>query len=181
MADEPSNSPPPGDDPKSFTQAELDDMIEKRLQKERRQFSDYDDLKAKAEQFDQLENQNKSELERLQDEIRQRDERLATLPSQVQQNVVRFASLASQAGFLDPEDALLNLRDLDLGDADAVQGALGDLAERKPHLTRQGDPPPLGDGLPRRPKPGDGEPLQDESGNSRERAVAALRQMRHTR
>jgi hypothetical protein len=116
----------------------------------------------------------------LQDEIRQRDEQLAALPSQVQQNVVRFASLASQAGFLDPEDALLNLRDLDLGDADAVTSALADLSERKPHLLRSGTPTPPADGLPRRPKPGDGEPMSDSGQDPKQRAAAALRQLRRS-
>lgn len=168
------------DDTKSFTQAELDQLIEGRLAQERRKFSDYDDLAAKAARFDEIEDRNKSDLERLQGEIRARDEQLASLPSQVQHNVVRFASLANQAGFLDPEDALLNLADLDLGDAEAVQAALDGLAERKPHLIRADHQSSSADGLPRKPKLNDGTPMTGAAVDPKELAVAALRQMRRT-
>jgi len=43
--------------------------LEERLERERAKFSDYEDLKAKAQKFDELEEANKSELQRAQDQI----------------------------------------------------------------------------------------------------------------
>jgi DNA repair exonuclease SbcCD ATPase subunit len=170
------NTPPEGG---SFTppssQDELDRIVSKRLERERSKFADYDDLKAKATQFDQLSEQNKTELQKLQDELAERDARLSDLPKQARTQAIRFASQATAAGFLDPEDALLNLADVDLSDSDAVKTALEDLAERKPHLVRQDRKKP-----PTRPKPAKGEPSDDPTGGltGKERAAAALRQMR---
>lgn len=46
------------------SQAELDKIIENRLGRERAKYSDYDDLKAKAEQFQKIEDEKKSEIEK---------------------------------------------------------------------------------------------------------------------
>lgn len=99
----------------------------------------------------EFEDRDKTEVERLQAEIAERDATIAALPGQTRAQVVRFASLASAAGFVDPEDALLNLGDVDLGDTEAVTAALGAIAERKPHLIRSDTSklPPL----PSRPNP----------------------------
>lgn len=91
----------------------------------------------------EYEDRDKSEVERLQADIAERDATIAALPGQTRAQVVRFASLASAAGFLDPEDALMNLGDVDLADTDAVTAALADIAERKPHLVRSEQPRPV--------------------------------------
>lgn len=49
------------------TQADLDRIVENRLAKERAKYAGFDDLKAKAEKFDQAEAANKSELQKAQD------------------------------------------------------------------------------------------------------------------
>lgn len=46
------------------TQAEFDRMVSARIARERGKFADYEELKSKAGQFDQLEEKNKTELER---------------------------------------------------------------------------------------------------------------------
>ena len=53
---------------KTFTQADLDRIVQDRLAKEKGKYSDYDELKAKAQRLDQAEAANKSEVERLKDE-----------------------------------------------------------------------------------------------------------------
>jgi len=123
----------------------------------------------------ELEDRDKTELQKLQGELAERDARLSDLPKQARTQAIRFASQATAAGFLDPEDALLNLADVDLADSDAVKAALESLAERKPHLVRQDRKKP-----PTRPKPAKGEPSDDPTGGltGKERAAAALRQMR---
>lgn len=120
----------------------------------------------------EIEDRDKSELQKLQDAVKERDGQLAQLPAQVRKQAIRFASQATQAGFLDPEDALLNI-DVDLGDDAAVKAALEELAQRKPHLVRRDTPK-----VPKRPKPpsGQSDESDDDSLKGKERAAAALRQ-----
>lgn len=49
---------------KTFTQAEVDAIVGDRLKRDRQKFADYDALKEKAEKFDQMEEANKSELQK---------------------------------------------------------------------------------------------------------------------
>jgi hypothetical protein len=62
VVDPPKNDPPTYSPPAS--QEELDRIIGARLARERERFADYDDVKARAAQFDALEEQNKTELQR---------------------------------------------------------------------------------------------------------------------
>ena len=49
---------------RTFTQSELDAIVTERLKRERAKFQDYDSFKQKAEQFDKLEEANKTELQK---------------------------------------------------------------------------------------------------------------------
>ena len=49
---------------KTFTQAEVDAIVGDRLKRDRQKYADYDALKEKAEKYDKLEEENKSELQR---------------------------------------------------------------------------------------------------------------------
>lgn len=49
---------------RTFTQAELDSIVKDRLARERGKFADYEELKAKATKFDEVEEANKSELQK---------------------------------------------------------------------------------------------------------------------
>lgn len=177
-----ANDAPSGAD--EFTpitsQDELDRRVGERLARERQKFADYDDLKAKATKFDEAQAAAKTELQQLQDAVAERDAKLNDLPRQARAQAIRFASKASAKGFLDPEDALTFLADgVDLADDDAVQAALDDLAQRKPHLVRQQPAKKL----PARPKPkkgDDGDESPDGGLEGKERAAAALRQFRNT-
>ena len=68
-SNEPGGNTDPKPDEKPFkapeSQAELDRIIEQRLARERQRFADYDDLKGKASKYDQLENDKKTETQRL--------------------------------------------------------------------------------------------------------------------
>ena len=59
---------------KTFTQAELDQIISERLKREREKYGDYDSLKEKAQKLDQIEEDAKTELQKAQE----RAERLQT-------------------------------------------------------------------------------------------------------
>lgn len=66
---------------KTFTQAEVDAIIKKRLARAEKP-SDYDELKAKAARLDELENANKSELQKLTEERDSLSKQLADFKAQ---------------------------------------------------------------------------------------------------
>ena len=49
---------------KTFTQEEVNSIIAERLGRDRQKYADYDSLKQKAEEFDKLQEANKSELQK---------------------------------------------------------------------------------------------------------------------
>lgn len=49
---------------RTFTQAELDEIIKSRIAKERAKYGDYETLQAKASKFDEMEEASKSELQK---------------------------------------------------------------------------------------------------------------------
>ena len=51
-------------EPKTFTQAEVDGIVAERLKRERSKYEGFDELKAKAAKFDEMEEANKSELQK---------------------------------------------------------------------------------------------------------------------
>lgn len=173
---------PPGFKPPA-TQDEFDRMVANRLNRERQKFADYDELKEKAAKFDEADAASKSEVQRLQDQLADRDAKLADLPKQARSEAIRFASKATAKGFHDPEDALLFIEVDDLSDGAAVDQALDELAERKPHLLRSSEPVRKKPAARKKPAGGNtestdgGDPDQLEG---KERAAAALRGMRNT-
>lgn len=69
MADDPTPTPKDGGE-KTFTQAELDRIVEERLKRERAKYADYDQLKAQADKAKALEDEKKTGEERLAGEIK---------------------------------------------------------------------------------------------------------------
>lgn len=59
-----NNATNQGTEQKTFTQEELNAIVNDRLGRQKAKFADYDDLKAKAEKFDKLEEASKSELQK---------------------------------------------------------------------------------------------------------------------
>lgn len=53
------------DQEKTFTQEEMNKIVKERVAREREKYSDYDSLKDKANKFDEIEEANKSELEKM--------------------------------------------------------------------------------------------------------------------
>ncbi len=52
---------------KTFTQAQVNEIVKKRLEERQNKYSDYDDLKKKAEEYDKLQESNKTELQKATD------------------------------------------------------------------------------------------------------------------
>lgn len=67
---------------KTFTQADLDRIVSERVARERSKYGDYEALKTKAGKFDEIEEANKSELERANAKAEAAERRAAELERQ---------------------------------------------------------------------------------------------------
>ncbi len=148
-----------GGEPKTFTQEQIDKIVKDRLERQRQQFAGYDDLKKKAEEYDKLQESQKSELEKANERATKAEESAATATTQANARLVRaeiIAKAASAAGerkaFVDPADAFAHLRDNDDikvdddGNVVGVDEALEALAKSKPHLLTDARPGGSADG-----------------------------------
>lgn len=70
-------SEPPSDGEKTFSQSDVNRIVEDRLRREQAKYADYDDLKAKAAKFDEQEEANKSELQKATEANRKLESQLA--------------------------------------------------------------------------------------------------------
>lgn len=129
------------------SQADLDAIIKERVARERKKFEDYDDLKAKASRLDQIEEANKSEVEK----AIARAEQAETRAVQAESRLLRL-EIASTHG-ISKEDADLFLT---ATDEDGLTKQAKALAERfkkdesKAEEKDSNDPPRVGFGLPER-------------------------------
>lgn len=147
----PTDPPAPPED-RTFTQSDLDKIVQERLARAKTSLpADYDDLKAKAARFDELEAANKSELEKLQDALAAEQTKSTAATERARRAAVRSAVVAEaqRAGAVDPDAVLAMLPEnaVTIGDDDQVTGAdaaVKALLEAKPYLV----------GKPTRPVPG---------------------------
>lgn len=65
----------------SFTQEELNSIVNDRLKRERAKYEDYEELKAKASKLDELEEANKTELQKANDQVEALKKELTALKS----------------------------------------------------------------------------------------------------
>lgn len=73
------------------SQEELDRIIQKRLDRERSRFSDYDDLKTKASQLDEIEESKKSEVEKANSRVAELEAQLEEAQSSIVRSNVAAA------------------------------------------------------------------------------------------
>lgn len=116
------------------SQAELDRIIQTRLERERARFSDYDDLKAKVDA-------QKSEAERAVENARAEGAQSVTAKYQKRLFEAEVRTHAGALKFRDATDALSGFGDYaglvsDDGvvDGDAIQKRLTEIAAQKPYL-----------------------------------------------
>lgn len=70
MAQEETQPQETAEEQKTFTQREVDEIIKKRLSRAKSEIpADYEELKSKAQKFDELENANKTELQKATEEL----------------------------------------------------------------------------------------------------------------
>lgn len=143
---------------KTFTQSELDDLIAKRLERERKKFdkyADYDELKTKASEYEaKLEEQRQADMtetQKAQEQAKKFEEQYKELAAQLEaertkarQDKVRFefTKVASSANIIDV-DAAIALSDLSAvtidedGKVVGVDDVIKALVENKPYLVAQ--------------------------------------------
>lgn len=76
-------------DERTFTQAEVDNIVSTRIGKERAKYSDYEELKAKAEKYNEIEEANKSELQKANERADALQSKLDAMESANKINAIR--------------------------------------------------------------------------------------------
>lgn len=179
---DPQPTDPAPTDPPAYkapeSQEELNRIVESRLAREREKYRGYDELKAKAEKWDQLEDEKKTPSEKAIEEARATasGETAAKYEQRIASTEVK--ALAATLGFLDPADALTVLagdipkKDDDI-DTDELKKRVEKLATDKPYLVKEPSRTPR-----TRPQPRPGEQQQDDTAKGgKGKAAAALRQL----
>lgn len=148
----------PSEEEKSFSQADLDRIIEQRLKRERSRYADYDDLKTAAKQLKELQDAELSEKEKLEKRIQELEDAATEAQQQAQSRELEINEklikaevrlVAGTMGFSTPDDAyaLAGLADVSVEEDGSVKGvkkALEKLAKDKPYLLDGGDKQSLG-------------------------------------
>ena len=96
-----------GQEERTFTQAEIDAAVKDRLKRERDKYTDYSDLKAKAEKYDTLAAEQMSELEKAQKRADDAEAAKDAALKQAQETLVKsaFVAEAAKLGAVHPGDA----------------------------------------------------------------------------
>lgn len=122
----------PPDEGRTFTQDELNVIVSDRLERERKKYADYDDLKAAKARLDEIEQERLTELEKVQKRANDAEKERDLARQQAQDTAIRaaLAMEAAKAGALHPEDAfqLADLSKIIIDNGD-VQGAVEAVAE----------------------------------------------------
>ncbi|WP_427110925.1 phage scaffolding protein [Lysinibacillus xylanilyticus] len=137
---------------KTYTQAQIDEMITDRIKRERKKFADYDDLKSKLSEYESKAEEQRqaelSEVEKAQEQAKQFEEQLSTLTAQLEaerntsrQQAIKneFIKVASSANIIDIDAAmaLSDLSTVEIGEDGKVNGiddVIKSLVEHKPYL-----------------------------------------------
>lgn len=145
----------PKEETKTFTQEQLDEVLTKRLERERKKYEDYDDIKAKLADFEKAEEERKkqemSAVERLQAE-KEEEAKKALEASELAQKAqdqantrilnTEIKSVARTLNANDPSDvlALLDKSDIEIdeeGNLQGVESAVEALKASKPWMFKQ--------------------------------------------
>jgi len=112
---------------KTFTQDELDKVVQNRLAREREKFSDHDELKAKAAKLDEIEAANQSELEKAQVAREKAEKQSAEVLAKANERMLKAAVLSEAAAAQVKKPELLfralDKNGLTVGDDGEVSGA----------------------------------------------------------
>lgn len=153
--EEPKNNTQEPKEEKVITQSEMDEIIARRLARERKKYEDYDDLKAQLVEIEEAKEKQKkaemSEVERLQAELEEKakaEEELANKVSEMkthnkQQKIKsEFVRKASANGieYIDAATKLANMDNVELDEEGNVVGmdeVISELVENNPFLIKE--------------------------------------------
>lgn len=161
------------------SQADLDRIIEGRLARERKNYEGYDDFKAKAAKWDELEDGKKTPDQKAIDEATERAKNETTQHFLQRIVTTEVKSIATSLGFNDATDALqvlgtdLPVKD-DEPDTDEIKKRVEKLAADKPYLVANGS---RRREEPRRERKGEPVDGSGDSKSGKSKAAAALRQL----
>lgn len=170
-----SDEPQAGSTDRTFTQDQLNSMLAEQKRKTESRYTDYDDLKAKAAELDQLKDSQKSELDKAVDQARKDAATEVEGKYLTRLAAAEVKSMAAKRGFHDPADAVSMLGDLSAllseGDVnpEVVDQQLKELAKSKPYLVNEAVPKPA-----RRSRIPGGESSQEDT-TKKTKAADALR------
>lgn len=142
-----SSSAPPAPSSRTFTQDELDRIVQERLDRDRKRYADYDELKTKASRFDELDAASKSEVERERAAREKAEAKAAGLEATTRAAAIRAHAAAAGAIDADAVLALVDQTKVTLGDDGQVTGAeeaVKALLDAKPYLVGKHTTPPVG-------------------------------------
>lgn len=147
---------------KTFTQAELDEIIAKRIARVEKKYEGFDDLKTKLSEYEsQAEEKRQSELtdlQKAQEQAQQFEAKVQELTAQLEAERTKsqdqalkatYKQVASSFGIVDVEAALI-LSDLSAvsfdenGEVIGVEDAVKKLVEHKPYLVAKKQTQPIG-------------------------------------
>lgn len=149
------DNPQSGDQPqgdKTFTQDELNRIVGERLAKERGKFEGFDDFKHKADEFDKLQQEQLSEVEKLKGQLEAEQKKTESLNQKLQEQTVSIAirDAAQAEGFKYPsaivrliDSGSLQFEDDGSPKSDSVKQALKQVSDEFPDLKgtkSSGDP-----------------------------------------
>ena len=112
---------------RTLTQQDVDRIVSERLARQKAQYADYDDLKAKAAKLREFEEAQKTELQKAQERLdkieRERDEAIAKSTDRMIR--AAFLAAATKAGAVHPSDvyALADVANVTIDDDGNVLGA----------------------------------------------------------
>jgi hypothetical protein len=125
------------------SQDELNKALSERLTRERNKvsarFADYDEVKAKAAEFDKLADANKSEIEKLTDRVTKAESEAAKLPERVADQL-RTHLIAVHEINADDAELFLTAKDPEvlIKQAERLVGREKDRKKQGNHVTREG-------------------------------------------
>lgn len=136
-----------GDEFKPITsQDDLNRVLDARLKREREKYADYKDVKAKASRLDEIEQANKSEIDKAMDRVTKAEAEVANVPTKVadalRTHLVALHKIPDDDAelFLTASDPALLLKQVDRLVARGIESAE---AKRKTgnHVPREGSTP----------------------------------------
>lgn len=144
--------------PKTFTQDELNDIIEKRIQRERQKFADYDELKSKVDTFSKDQEERRiadlSEKERLEELLKKSEEEkqqtlqlYETVQNQLKQDKIANAFIKeatkNKVEYIDAALKLADLSSIEVTDEGikGIEELVKGLVESNPFLVKEAKTP----------------------------------------